>query len=102
MITLLMDNKMAVRELCARFGVERLEVFGSAATGQFNAETSDIDFLLQFLPCAPGEHYDRYFGLLEALEELFGRRVDLVEIGTSKNPYFIRRMEESRVPLYAA
>jgi hypothetical protein len=48
------------------------------------------------------EHYERYFGLLESLQELFARHVDLVEIGAMRNPYFIRRVNESRKLIYAA
>ena len=88
--------------LCGKFNVQRLELFGSAADGSFNPETSDLDFLVEFLPLQPGEHFDAYFGLLEALQELFQRRIDLVETTAMRNPYFIRRVNESRTSIYAA
>lgn len=94
-------NEAGLVELCVKYRVERLELFGSA-TGPEDAPIGDIDFLVEFYPCTPAEHCDRYFGLLAGLEELFGCRIDLVETKAMKNPYFIRRVNEQRVPVYAA
>lgn len=89
-------------ELCRRFGVRRLELFGSAAGDRFDPDRSDLDFLVELEPADHGELADHYFGLLLALEELFGRRVDLVMPGAIRNPYFRQSIERSRVLLYAA
>ena len=92
-----------LRKICARYRVGRLELFGSAATGKdFDPNTSDLDFLVEFLPLRPGEYADAYFGLLEALEELFGRRVDLVMARAVTNPYFLESINRTRKVLYAA
>lgn len=89
-------------ELCRRFGVRRLELFGSATREDFDASTSDLDFLVELEP-PPGLGYaDAYFGLREALMRLFGREVDLVTLGAVKNPHFLAAIERSRRPLYAA
>ena len=88
--------------LCARFRVQRLEVFGSAVTGKFDEIDSDLDFLVEFQPLAPGTHADAYFGLLEALQDLFQREVDLVESAAIDNPYFLRSVNTQRTLLYAA
>ena len=90
-----------LKQLCRRYHVQRLELFGSAAEDNFNPSLSDLDFLVQFEPCSPSEHYERYFGLLESLQALFGRQIDLVEAGAMRNPYFIRRVNRSRTPIYA-
>lgn len=88
--------------LCNRFGVRRLEVFGSAATGAFQDAGSDLDFLVEFEhPERPGVA-DRFFGLLESLEALFGRPVDLVSGTTIKNPYFRESVDKTRALIYAA
>jgi predicted nucleotidyltransferase len=92
----------ALVELCRTHSVQRLELFGSATDESFDPTTSDLDFLVTFEPCTPGEHYERYFGLLESLEGLFCRRVDLVEAQAMRNPYFIREVNRSRRLLYAA
>lgn len=96
------DNLEELKRLCERFKVRRLEVFGSAADGSFDPQRSDLDFLVEYLPLEPGEHLDCYFGFVDALTELFKRKVDLVEARAMRNPYFIRRVNESRSPVYAA
>ncbi|TAK30442.1 MAG: hypothetical protein EPO21_19260 [Chloroflexota bacterium] len=88
--------------LCRRFGVRRLDLFGSAVTGRFQAETSDLDFLVEFMPLTGPGHADRYFGLLEGLEALFGRPVDLVVSSAINNPYFRQSVDETKTLLYAA
>ncbi|HIH04546.1 MAG TPA: hypothetical protein HA263_12140 [Methanoregulaceae archaeon] len=88
--------------LCCRYRVKDLALFGSAAGEGFNPETSDIDILVDFEEMPPTEHMRSYFGLLEALEALFQRRVDLVERASVRNPYVLDSILKSRVPLYAA
>jgi uncharacterized protein len=73
--------------LCRRFGVCRLDLFGSAAVGPFDAARSDIDLLVEFEPIPPGGYAAAYFGLRDALEVLFERSVDLVTEPALKNPY---------------
>ena len=89
-------------EICRRYRVRRLELFGSATDNRFNTDHSDVDFLVEFEPLAEGEHADAYFGLLESLETLLARRIDLVMIGAIRNPYFLEAIESTRTPLYAA
>ncbi len=96
------EKKAELSELCRRFQVKRLEVFGSAVTGEFKPESSDLDFLVEFQPVPRGGLAGQYFGLLAALEGLFGRSVDLVELAAVDNPYFLAEVKKSRVPLYAA
>jgi hypothetical protein len=96
------ENGAALAALCRRFRVSRLELFGSAAGARFNAGRSDLDFLVDFLPLPPWEHSEAYFGLLEALQDLFQRSIDLVEVGAIRNPYFRESVDRTRVLLYAA
>ena len=63
---------------------------------------SDLDFVVEFEPPQPGEYAKTYFGLLAALEQLFGRHVDLVEPDAVRNPYFRRAIEARQETLYAA
>jgi predicted nucleotidyltransferase len=94
-------NRKAIAELCRRYHVMRLDVFGSLVAGDFN-ESSDIDFLVEFDTDVNRCRFDNFFELLRAMEQLFGRRVDLVEAGGFRNPYFIKRVNETRKPIYAA
>jgi predicted nucleotidyltransferase len=91
-----------VRDLCQRYGVRRLEVFGSATTDAFDASRSDVDFLYAFNDTAASNLADRFFGLMEELESLVGRKVDLVAIDAIRNPYLLRAVNEQRQVLYAA
>lgn len=95
-------HRERLEELCRRFQVRRLTLFGSAVTGEFKADLSDLDFLVEFQPLTPAQHADAYFGLLLALEDLFQRRIDLVEEGASENPYFLSAVAQSQALLYAA
>lgn len=89
-------------ELCRRHHVKTLELFGSASNGDFDADRSDLDFLVELQPMPPAAHSRDYFGLWFALEDLFGRKVDLVETPAVTNPYFLQEILPSRRVLYAA
>ena len=98
----IIDPQLAeVSALCRRYGVRKLELFGSATTGAFNPDTSDFDFLIDMTD-EGGNLFHRYFDLKEALEALFGREVDLVMVGALKNPYFIESINKTRQTVYAA
>ena len=88
--------------LCKEFSVRRLELFGSGSTEAFDSEHSDLDFLVIFEPTTPARHADCYFGLLAALQDLFGREIDLVEYSAIRNPYFLDSVQSNRIVLYAA
>lgn len=92
----------AIADLCRRHHVRRLALFGSATRDDFDPQRSDVDFLVDFESLPPGEHADSYFGLLEDLEALLGRPVDLVESSTLRNPYRRQEIEATQVLLHAA
>lgn len=96
------DKKEAILALCLEFRVKRLDLFGSALSKSFDAESSDIDFLVEFHPLADGQRADAYFGLLERLEALLQRPVDLVTTKAVRNPYFLDAIRSTRTTLYAA
>jgi uncharacterized protein len=91
-----------LKRLCRQYRVKRLDLFGSAARRDFDPASSDLDFLVEFEDFTPKTAPDRYLGLLIDLEELFGRKVDLVTDRSIRNPFFRRAVEQSRVQLYAA
>ena len=102
MISLIEQHRPEVAELCNRFGVQSLDVFGSAADGAFDAARSDIDFLVEFSPDDKGSLFHRYFGLQEALANVFLRKIDLVSASALSNPYFIAAVNQSRQSVYAS
>ena len=102
MIPVLEERTDEVKRLCLIYGVRRLDVFGSAATGRYVPDESDLDFLVEFQPAALSAYADAYFGLLEALGGLFERPVDLVVESAIRNPYFLQSVEQTRTIVYEA
>ncbi len=100
--TLVRTRMAELTALCRRFGVRRLELFGSALREDFDPATSDFDFLVEIEPPAGLGYADAYFGLQEGLEQLFSRSVDLLSFGAVKNPHLLQAIERSRRSLYAA
>ena len=98
MIGIVEDRRAEVAALCERYGVKRLDLFGSAAGDGFDPEASDLDFVVSFERRDPPGLFDRYFGLKEDLEVLFGRGVDLVtEDALLKDPDFAEGISGERV-----
>ena len=89
-----------MKRLCIHHGVKRLDLFGSASTDRYDSDKSDLDFLVEFSPDVLHAYADAYFGLLESLEHLFGKPVDLVVGSAIRNPYFLQSVEKTRIPVY--
>ncbi len=102
MIPLLEQHRPDLDRLCRKHFVRRLEVFGSAAEGIFQPESSDLDFLVDYLPQGFENAAETYFGLLFDLEDLFHCRIDLVMDRAIRNPYFRAGVDQSRQVIYAA
>ena len=102
MLEMIEASRSELIDLCDRYGVRRLALFGSALRDDFDPGRSDLDLLVEFSPTSPQEHAEVYFGLLENLESLFGRRVDLLKLGAIRNPYLRQEIEEQQETLYAA
>ena len=97
---LIEQHRDAIRALCQQYGVRRLDLFGSAATGAFDPVTSDLDFVATFADTRSPGYADRYLGFAEALQALFGRSVDIITERSIRNPYFRQAVEASRQPIY--
>ena len=81
MIPTVAEHSDELKPICLRYSVQRLDLFGSAATGGYHPEESDFDFVVEFQPTAFDFYADAYFGLLESLQQLFGKPVDLRQPG---------------------
>jgi predicted nucleotidyltransferase len=99
MIALLKNKREEIARLCKQFGIRRLEVFGSAATGAFNPESSDLDFLVDLGGYERGVA-KRYLRFAEALEQVLGFDVDLVTEDSITNPYFRHSVGQNREFVY--
>jgi len=102
MLNSIAARKTEIAELCRRFHVRRLDLFGSAAGGAFDPARSDFDFLVEFDADPQAMSLRTYVGLKEALETLLSRPVDLVEAGAVKNPYLLDSIERTRETVFAA
>ena len=89
----------AIEEICARYGVKRLVLFGSALTDRFE-ESSDLDFLIELGDKARG--LIRYMGVKTDLEALFNRPVDLVMPKAVKNDRIRKQTFSNTQELYDA
>ena len=100
---ILIESKLKeVKKICLKHSVAQLYLFGSAASGSFNSN-SDIDFAVVFsTSLKPLEHGEAFFGLLDDLEKLFPRQIDLISYRALKNPIFKEELDNSKVSLYAA
>ena len=85
-----------LRALCERYGVEKLELFGSAARGEFDPGHSDLDFIVQMKGRREPGYARRFCDFAEAIEALYGRRVDLLTELMIKNPYFKAKVQKDR------
>jgi predicted nucleotidyltransferase len=99
---LIEQHRSQLLELCHKYDVRRLDLFGSATRGDFDPINSDLDFIVEFNNFNVDNAADRYLGLLVDLEDLFGRRIDLVSYRAIRNPYFKQIVNDTRVTLYAA
>ena len=88
-----------IAQVCARLGVRRLDLFGSAARGH---TPRDLDFLVDLGERPPAEYAAAYFALREWLGDVFSCPVDLITPAGLQNPYFRQRVEQEKILLYAA
>jgi predicted nucleotidyltransferase len=102
MISLIEQHREAIADLCRRFDVKRLDLFGSAATGDFDPARSDVDLLIEFNDYGSPSIADQWLGFQEQMERLLGRPIDLTSLRMAKNPHFLEVANRSRKPLYAA
>ena len=100
MIALIEQKKASIVEACQKYGVQRLEVFGSAARDDFDAQKSDLDFIAKFIPPLHPGVADRFIGLADTLESIFARRVDLLTEAMIRNPIFREEVNRDRTPIY--
>jgi predicted nucleotidyltransferase len=98
----LAELRAAVRPVCEKHPVARLEVFGSQAHGRVRAG-SDVDLLVEFLPDANPGLFEMG-ALQEALEQQLGCRVDLLSrraVEKSRNLFRRRSILDRPVAVYA-
>ena len=102
MVAVIEERREAIVALCRKYGVIRMDVFGSALRDDFRLGESDVDLLVEFGSRDPYALADDYFDMLDELRAVLGQPVDLVMVGAIKNPYILADIEQSKQPVYAA
>ena len=100
MIPAIEQHRHQIADLCRLYGVKRLELFGSAASGEFDSAHSDVDFFYELDPTVADNPADRFFAFKEQLEALLSCKVDLVSSRHTTNPFFLEEANRYRQTLY--
>jgi len=93
-------DREALAELCRRWKIRELSLFGSALREDFGPE-SDLDFLISFEPDAGWDLFD-WVDLRDELAALTGREVDIVEKEALRNPWRKYEILRTHQVIYAA
>jgi predicted nucleotidyltransferase len=96
------DRIDEIQEVCRRFGVKRLDLFGSALKDDYAPGQSDIDLLVEFESMEPYARVEAYFALRDELERSLGSAIDLVVSGAVKNAVIAKDIDRTKRLLYAA
>jgi uncharacterized protein len=86
--------------LCVSHKVDKLYVFGSAATDHFDPAKSDIDLLVDLTITDPIEYGETLLNLWDCFEVFFGRKVDLLTNESIQNPYLKKEIEDTKKLIY--
>lgn len=101
MFDLIAEQRVPLGRLCQRFGVRRLEAFGSVLRPDFRPN-SDIDLLVEFDRDCGLDAFEQYFGFKEGAERLLGRDIDLTVADAVRNPIFQAEVQRTKTPVYVA
>jgi len=96
---IIIDRIDALKQLCNTYKVKSMYVFGSVCTDKFS-DKSDIDILISFDNLSVEQYTDNYFDLHYKLQDLFGRKIDLLTENSLSNPYFIKGVEQTKQLIY--
>ena len=98
-MNILEQNTLPIKKLCYKYNVSKLYFFGSILTDKFNTD-SDIDLLVRFKSIKPEDYADNYFDFKFSLEDLFQRKIDLLEEKAIKNPFLKQSIDSTKKIIY--
>jgi len=100
---LIEQYKTEMANLCTKYKVKELYAFGSVLDERKFNEQSDVDLMVKFNDDVEILDYaNLFFGLIEELERLFNRRVDLYTINPIENRFLRENIEATKKIVYAA
>jgi predicted nucleotidyltransferase len=97
---LINKDKQAFNDLCKSHQVKYLFAFGSAVTGNFDFDKSDIDLIVEIDEPDPIKKGEKILSIWDKLESFFKRKVDLLTNPNIRNPYLKQSVDESKVLIY--
>jgi predicted nucleotidyltransferase len=95
-------RRRRIAQLCRRYRVRELALFGSILRNDFDPTSSDVDAAVKFGPPADDSLARQYFDFKAAQEHLLMRSVDLVELDAMPDTRLKRIIQHTKVPIYAA
>lgn len=98
-MNLIEKNIKELRKLCIKYNVLQLYIFGSVLNEKFS-DDSDIDFIVSFGNVELNRYADNYFDFKFSLEDLFNRKIDMLEDKAIKNPFFRKTIDLSKKLIY--
>ncbi|NQU87657.1 MAG: nucleotidyltransferase domain-containing protein [Mariniphaga sp.] len=98
-MNLIEKNIKELKKLCIKFNVIQLYIFGSVLNEKFS-DDSDIDFIVTFGNVELNRYADNYFDFKFSLEDLFNRKIDVLEDKAIKNPFFRKTIDTSKKLIY--
>lgn len=91
------ERRRELAEICRRYHVVRLELFGSATGDEFDPQSSDVDLIVEFAPLQGHDYTANYWAFQDAVERLFQRPIDIISASSElRNPYFREAVNRSR------
>ena len=88
-----------IKQLCQAHQVKKVYAFGSVVTHRFHSK-SDIDLLVELEPMPPLEKGEALLSLWEGLEQLLGRKIDLLTDQPIKNQVLKQNIEKTKCMIY--
>ena len=98
--TFVNQYKAKIVNTCIKHDVNTLYLFGSHATNK-NKSNSDVDLLVRFNEDLKGNYFDNYFDFQFELEDITGKKIDIITENTLKNKYLIDSINKSKILVYA-
>ena len=89
-----------IARLCEKYGVRKLEHFDSGCQGEFDPETSDLDFIADFADRRIPGYLDRCLDFADSIEVLLGKDVDIVTANSTMSPHFRQENDNFRLVIY--
>ena len=104
MLTLIENNKQRIIDACKEMQVKSLYLVGSAAREMDFTDKSDLDFTYSMITDNEGMPLSGadYFDILFRLEDITGKKVDLISENGIRNKYFLESILKDRIKIYEA